>query len=172
MQPGWSAIPNPRSLTASAAGKAEDEPGIDVTSLTSSLGFLVRLTQQAMYEEFHRRVGSNAVTPARYSVMCLLRDNPASSMTALAACLRIKPSNFAVLIQDLEKHGLVERRLDTMDRRRNLVRLTPDGENALRTIEPSVDVMEAGYRHRLGPTALLQLKAGLRRLLADMDESG
>ena len=167
--------PTPREARAPATPRRDDPVTVPITrpacldasSLASSLGFLVRLAQQAMFEEFHRRAGDHGMTPARYSLLCLLRDNPGSPMTVLATALRIKPPNFAVLVGDMEEDGLVIRQLDPADRRRNLLALSPHGEATLQALAPEIEAMEAALHDRLGPRLLASVKAGLERLLTD-----
>ncbi len=58
------------------------------------------------------------------------RDGPAS-ISALAACERMRPQSMAQTVHDLETAGLVSRRPDPSDRRRAFVELTPTGHDLL-----------------------------------------
>ncbi|MCB1070734.1 MAG: MarR family transcriptional regulator [Verrucomicrobia bacterium] len=78
------------------------------------------------------RYEENALTQGILSVpqfwaMSWLGKNPASSMHDLAQALKLKPSTATMLITRLTEMGLVERKHDTDDRRKVLVRLTRKG---------------------------------------------
>src|SRR3954464_12337998 len=65
------------------------------------------------------------------------REGP-QSVSDLAATERVRPQSMAQTVSDLEGDGLVERRPDPTDKRRQLVSLTVQGNEAL----------QADRRHR------------------------
>jgi DNA-binding MarR family transcriptional regulator len=67
------------------------------------------------------------------------REGP-QSVSDLAAAERVRPQSMAQTVSDLEGDGLVERRPDPSDKRRQLVSLTVQGNEAL----------QADRRHRVG----------------------
>jgi DNA-binding MarR family transcriptional regulator len=62
------------------------------------------------------------------------------SVSDLAAAERVRPQSMAQAVSDLEGDGLVERRPDPLDKRRAVVSLTVEGNDAL----------QADRRHREG----------------------
>ena len=60
------------------------------------------------------------------------RDGP-SSVSALAACERMRPQSMAQTVHDLETEGLVSRRPDPADGRRAFVELTAAGVDLLQS---------------------------------------
>ncbi|MFT8242830.1 MarR family winged helix-turn-helix transcriptional regulator [Roseomonas sp. BN140053] len=155
------------SHTLELAPPAGADPG-DLTDgpLARHVGFLLRLAQQRIFEEFHRRFGSTGLTPARYSVLALVGTHPGTRQVAVAGALQIKQPNLAVLITAMAADGLVERRTDASNRRANGLFLTPAGAALLARVRPQVEAMEAEFCAGLGPGQQDALLATLRTLLA------
>jgi DNA-binding MarR family transcriptional regulator len=70
------------------------------------------------------------MTLSQRRVLRRLRDG-ARSAGDLAASLGISPPSLTRQLAKLEERGLIVRELDTVDRRRVLVELTPRGQRAL-----------------------------------------
>ncbi|MFF7994375.1 MarR family winged helix-turn-helix transcriptional regulator [Kitasatospora xanthocidica] len=67
------------------------------------------------------------LTPSQTAVLSrLINDGPASA-SGLAAAERVRPQSMAATLAVLERHGLIGRRPDPEDGRRQLVSLTEDG---------------------------------------------
>ena len=138
--------------------------GLDLSGLADHLGFQLRLAQQRVFDEFHRRFGAEGLTPARYSVLAVLEANPDARQVAVAEALGIKPPNLAVLIHKMEADGLVERRQDAANRRANMLRLTPAGAALLGRVARAVRAMDRGFAGELRPEEYALLVSALRRL--------
>jgi DNA-binding MarR family transcriptional regulator len=137
---------------------------LDMAPLAGHVGFLLRLAQQRVFEEFHRGFSAAGISPARYSVLALLHANPDVQQGRLAEALRVKPSNMAVLLAEMEAQGLLDRRVDAANRRANLLRLTTAGRRLYETLTPEILAMEQQVAHRLTPTQY----ATLIKLLAKL----
>ncbi len=71
--------------------------------------------------------GTSDLTPSQTAVLSrLINDGPASA-SALAAAERVRPQSMAATLAALEQHGLVGRRPDPEDGRRQVVSLTEVG---------------------------------------------
>lgn len=71
--------------------------------------------------------GTSDLTPSQTAVLSrLINDGPASA-SALAAAERVRPQSMAATLAALEQHGLVGRRPDPEDGRRQVVSLTETG---------------------------------------------
>lgn len=110
-------------------------------------------------------VANDALTPLgiglkQHSVLRLLAAEGPRSQQALSRALGIDRSSMVLVIDDLERGGLVARRRDPADRRAYLVELKPRGA---RTLEQSAERTQAAIRHALAP-----LDAAERRQLRDL----
>jgi DNA-binding MarR family transcriptional regulator len=152
----------PDSLPATLGRRRGAPAALDMTPLAGHVGFLLRLAQQQVFDEFHRRFAAAGLTPARYSVLALLHANPDVQQGHLAEALRIKPSNMAVLLAGMEALSLVDRRVDAGNRRANRLRLTAAGAALYRRLTPDILAMEARVAQRLSEAeyaCLLELLA-------------
>jgi len=70
------------------------------------------------------------LTPLQFAVLaCLNKRNgePGIDQNGLAARLGVERSHVSLLVEELGKRGLVERRVNGADRRARILRLTPKG---------------------------------------------
>ena len=125
--------------------------------LSESTGFLLRLAQLRVFDEFHRNFAGLGVTPAGFSVLALIAANPNIRPGAIAEELRVKPSNVAALVNGLVAAGFVQRMADESELRANCLRLTAAGAEAwtemnrthLATDERFTGVLSAAERETL-----------------------
>ena len=123
-------------------------------------GFLVRLAQLKIYDAFHEAMSDHALTPARYSLLAVLHDNPDSRPGQIADALRVKPSNLAALLTQFEQDALIVRVADPGERRAALIRLSDKGEALFQQVDPEVRGLEDRAVAMLAPSeraALLNL---------------
>jgi DNA-binding MarR family transcriptional regulator len=143
----------------------EDPPGPALlTPLDERLGFWLRLAQQAGFETFHRRLAPLGLTPGRLGVLLLIEAQPAIRQAALAAALRVKPPNMAVLLAAMEQDGLIRRVVDAEDRRAWRLRLTPSGRALLKRGKAEEKLVEQDLAAGLDAPARAALIAALRRI--------
>ncbi|MFI9307073.1 MarR family winged helix-turn-helix transcriptional regulator [Streptomyces triculaminicus] len=103
---------NPSNISLSAARAAQDLRGL-----------VSRLRRR-----FQEASGSGELTPSQVAVLSRLRDGEASA-SDIAAVERVRPQAIAATVAVLGERGLVERRPDPDDRRRQLVSLSPAGRD-------------------------------------------
>jgi DNA-binding MarR family transcriptional regulator len=72
--------------------------------------------------------GSDDLTPSQTSVLSRLDKDGAASASDLAAAERVRPQSMAAILAALDRHGLIQRRPDPKDGRRQLVTLTTTGD--------------------------------------------
>jgi DNA-binding MarR family transcriptional regulator len=105
----------------------------------------------------------------QYLVLDQLRMLGAPSQAELADALGIDRSNLAAIAADLCDRGLAERTRDEADRRRYVLRLSPDGERLLHRTEGAVAAAEDDLLAPLGAEQRGKLYALLRRLADGVD---
>ena len=78
-----------------------------------------------------RRRLAGRVQLAEFALLARLSEHGPASQRTLGERLRKDPADMVRLLDTAEANGLVRRDLDTTDRRRRVVSLTPGGEAAL-----------------------------------------
>lgn len=124
-----------RANVQDLTGDVGDAPGVELAAMIRALSHLYEaLTTQAL--------GGEELSGARLGVLVRLlaearRGNVQGvSPTYLSHCLHVSKNTVSALLRGLEEQGFIERVLDTTDRRRFLIRLTPMGERLVATIAP------------------------------------
>ena len=112
-----------------------------------------RLVDHALAEEDVRR--------AHFSVLGVLAEDGPASQADLGRRLWIDRSDMHALLEALELQGLVERRRDDADRRRNVVQITARGRRGLRRMERAV---EGAQEELLRPLAATERRELVRLL--------
>lgn len=137
----------------------EDAP--DLGLLLVQLGFHVG-------NRFREALAPLGLEPRHVGLLRRLASAEGQSQQTLGQTLGITPNRMVFLVDDLEAHGLVERRRNPSDRRSHALYLTARGRQALR------DAAEATAHHgdlgqSLSAAERRQLAALLRRVA---DEQG
>ena len=89
--------------------------------------------------------------------------------------MNVDRTTMVALIDDLQLKGLVQRRQDPDDRRKNVVELTDAGRSAVRQAAEAVEQAERDFLGPLSAAEAAQFKKMLRVLLEDgerLDSSG
>ena len=87
-----------------------------------------------------------------------------SRVTELADHTRITKQTAGALVDQLERHGYVQRVPDPTDRRARLVRLAARGQAAAEVANATVAQVEAEWTAHLGTARMRALRAGLEQL--------
>jgi DNA-binding MarR family transcriptional regulator len=89
------------------------------------------------------------------------------SQTEIARAMNVDRTTMVALIDDLQLKGLVQRRQDLDDRRKNVVELTDVGRATVRRAAEAVEQAERDFLGPLSAAETVQLKRTLRALLED-----
>jgi len=96
-----------------------------------------RLVGEALGEEGFRR--------HHFAVMTALAEDGAASQAELGRRVWLDRSDLHAVLNELERDGLVARKQDASDRRRNLVELTPAGVRTLKRLDARVDAAQEAF---------------------------
>jgi DNA-binding MarR family transcriptional regulator len=95
------------------------------------VGYNIRRAELHMRQAFDLGVGRSGLRPSEFSILVLIDSNALVTQTELGSALSIKRPNMVVLIEGLERRGLVVRAEHERDGRMHTLRLTPKGRALL-----------------------------------------
>src|SRR3974390_3038237 len=78
---------------------------LDLGELSDLLGYALKRAQLRLYEDFLKCVAPLQLTPAQFSVLLLLENNPGRHQTEVAGALGILRPNFVAMLDGLESRG-------------------------------------------------------------------
>ncbi|MGF7233785.1 MAG: MarR family winged helix-turn-helix transcriptional regulator [Frankia sp.] len=101
---------------------------------SAALAFLLAQVGGLAAMRFAERLAPLGLTPAQAGLLRAVGTEPGRSQQALSAQLGLLPSRLVVLVDELQREGLMERRRNPDDRRHYELHLTPAGAERLRAI--------------------------------------
>jgi DNA-binding MarR family transcriptional regulator len=153
-----------RSARLEPVEDSEESGPLDLDHLDGIVGYPLRRAQLAVFEDFARRFRALDLTPAQYSTLLAIGDNPGRKQSEIAAALAIQRPNFVAMMDELERRGLAERARSDADRRSNALILTAAGEALLLRARAAQAGQEAAIDAMLGSDARRALVEVLNRL--------
>jgi DNA-binding MarR family transcriptional regulator len=115
---------------------------------TGSMNLLTRLTRDVYRRATEDVIG---IRLKQFVALDYLREQGGTTQQQLGETLHLDKNNCVILLNDLEEDGYVARRRDPTDRRRHLVEMTAEGENALKEAEEKLETLEDDVVGRLTP---------------------
>lgn len=113
------------------------------------------LVNAALGEEGFRR--------HHFAVMTALAEDGAASQAELGRRVWLDRSDLHAVLNELERDGLVARKQDAQDRRRNVVELTPAGVKTLKRLDARVDAAQEEF---LAPLTAAERRELMRLLVS------
>ena len=124
----------PRSRLAANKSSPEDmqegkqKQPLNLTALRQTSGFMIRLLQIQIFEEFFEYFSAADFSPAEHSALILIRDNPSVTQSEVADALRIQLPNLVKILSRLETKGYIKRKRSSRDKRAVELTLTARGK--------------------------------------------
>ena len=137
-----------------------DDDEVDYV-LEEQVGFLLRRVQQRHAAIFAARIGKHQLTPTQFAALAKIHDEGIVSQNKLGRLTAMDPATMQGVIARLLDRGLIARAPDPKDRRRALLRLTPEGIDAF--TESAANGKQIS-RETLGPLDARERVAFLRLL--------
>lgn len=135
--------------------------------LSQLLGYRLRRAQLWVFKEFGRQLSAYDVSPAQFSVLCVIDANPGINQLAIAQLLSIERAGLGRLADHLEGRGLVRRTASAINRRYYVLSLTDEGTALLRRIRPAVAESDKRLAAKIGPRAYRELQRALSIFLEE-----
>ena len=130
-----------------------------------AVGKIFRYIRRGLTEEAR----AHALTFTQVNALRFLWVNGPMRMNELAGMLELSGSACTAMVEQLEKRGLLEKRLDAADRRATLVSNTADGEVLARQITHNAYRHVAEGMQQLGVAERYMVLAGFEALASVID---
>jgi DNA-binding MarR family transcriptional regulator len=117
--------------------------------LVKSTGFLLARLGMTLKMETMEGFERAGFSPYQYVILALLEEGARTTQAAIAKTLDYDPSQLVAHLDALEEHGLIERRRDPTDRRRQMVGMTPAGRRKLAAFRKLVQKIEDEFLEAL-----------------------
>ena len=150
------------------AEPSDDAQAVKLGELSELLGYALKRAQLKVFEDFLQCVAPVQLTPAQFSVLLLLDNNPGRNQTEIANTLGILRPNFVAMLDGLESRDLCTRMRSANDRRSHVLMLTDKGRAVLARAKKLVATKhEARLNELLGPANRAALLAMLTRIATE-----
>jgi DNA-binding MarR family transcriptional regulator len=141
----------------------DDLPGGEpLPALASRLGYLLKHAQLRLAELTGAAMAPFGVTGRECAVLIAVDSQLPLSQQEVAGRLGVDRTTMVALIDELEGKGLLQRRRDPDDRRKNVVALTGAGRSTLRRASRAGDEAERRFLAALSGDEAAALKQALR----------
>ena len=117
-----------------AEKQTDQQPSL--AGLTDSLGFLLRMAQLKVFEQFFKTLGRFELRPGEFSVLVVIAQNPGVRQGLLANALNIKPAHMTKMVRNFETRNLILRAVPEDDRRAVELSLSKEGERHVTELAP------------------------------------
>ena len=153
-----------RSFMASPRAPRPPAKALDRGVLEELLGYHLRRSQVAVFQDFAQAMDGFALTPGQFGVLALIQANPGLSQSALGKAMGVDRSTVVAVIDRLETRGLVQRTVAANDRRSNALRLSAEGMRRFAAALKRIYGHEKQITKRLTAAERTQLLNLLRRI--------
>src|SRR5208283_4923591 len=147
-----------------AKSRADEAQPLDLSALTTIVGYPLRRAQLAVFEDFNRRFVALELSPAQYSALVIIGANPGRKQSEIAGALGIQRPNFVAMMDELERRGLAERLRTPVDRRSRALALTAAGAALVARARRVQAEQEKEVERLIGRDGRERLVAALARL--------
>jgi DNA-binding MarR family transcriptional regulator len=127
-----------------ATGKSAPRPVLP-RELLDSPSFLLKRLGHVARDQVMDAFERTGLSPHHHAVLTVLDERPPDTQGAIADVLGYDRGQLVGMLDELEERGLIQRQRDPDDRRRHIVRLTPDGARALKHLRTVLTETEEDF---------------------------
>jgi DNA-binding MarR family transcriptional regulator len=135
-------------------------------------GHCIRRLQQIAVAVFMQESADAGVTPVQFAVLQVLAAQPGLDQRTLARAVSFDTSTIGGVVDRLEARGLLTRSHSPGDRRVRLLHLTPEGEELLADLTPSMLRTQGRILEPLSATERKDFMRMMRLVIGHHDELG
>ncbi len=161
-------------MTSLMSGGVEDPEAdrsrFSYDGLDHVLGFHLRQAQGAMHRRIIALLAAVDLTQKQAAVLWLTGANPGASQSGIGGALRMDRATTMAIIDRLEARDLLTRERSRVDRRRQELQLTTNGQALLVEVKRLIQTHEDAFAARFTAAELEVLKGLLGRVYLEASE--
>ena len=138
--------------------------------LKECINFLLSTAQHNVFQYLSVKLSSLGITPSQYSVLSCLWGRSHATPKQLAEILGIETSTVSGLLDRLQKNGLIDRIVNSEDRREVQVIATQKGRDLEKPVTVIIDDMNKEVLKTFTQDEVDKLKSMLRIIAAEKFE--
>ena len=138
--------------------------------LKECINFLLSTAQHNVFQYLSVKLSSLGITPSQYSVLSCLWGRSHATPKQLAEILGIETSTVSGLLDRLQKNGLIDRIVNSEDRREVQVIATQKGRDLEKPVTVIIDDMNKEVLKTFTQAEIDKLKSMLRIIAAEKFE--
>ena len=138
--------------------------------LKECINFLLSTAQHNVFQYLSVKLSSLGITPSQYSVLSCLCGRSHATPKQLAEILGIETSTVSGLLDRLQKNGLIDRIVNSEDRREVQVIATQKGRDLEKPVTVIIDDMNKEVLKTFTQDEIDKLKSMLRIIAAEKFE--
>jgi homoprotocatechuate degradation regulator HpaR len=140
---------NKSNSTGIEGGRAT-APKLTMPDFSHSLPMLLLRGREAVMRKFRPSLLAHGVTEQQWRVLRALNSADEMEVLVLANATYLFASSMSRILKDLQRRGLIRRRNDRQDLRRNLVAISPKGKKLIATLSPTSEAIYNEICERFG----------------------
>ncbi len=142
----------------------------NIKSLERSTYHLLKRAAQHATNLHSEKVAEHGLTQRQFAVLAALKENDGISQIQLVDLTNIDRSTLADLVARLIAQGYLRRKRDKNDARRNVLKLTAEGNRALLKVGPNIAKVDRKLNSLIPKEHRKGFRAALRVLAQHRDE--
>ena len=153
---------------------AKTKPPTDTpfAELEESIGYMVRNAHRVYDRVLGEHLAKHDVLSGQYSLLRVLWHEDNLSQIEVAKRMKIERASLTIMLNTVERAGLISRKVDVNDRRKQLISLTPKGRALERVLIPLGTKVNGIALAGLSDRETATLRTLLARVIANLEHEG
>ncbi len=139
----------------------------DLPPPRASLPILLILARETMLRELRPMLAEAGLSEPQWRILRVLVEQGALSVQDVATAACLQATSVSRILQSMVERGLVQRRQDSTNRRRQVVTATAQGQALIARFAPVSRAVTDGFADRFGPDRYARLVALLDAFIDD-----
>lgn len=132
--------------------------------LHQCINFLLTTAQHSVFQYLNSKLSPYDITPAQYSVLSCLWGKDYATPKQIAESVGLETSTISGVLDRMQKKGLIDRVVDTDDRRAIQVIITKSGQDLQKPIQEIIEQVNRDVLKDFSKDEVSQLKSALQHI--------